>query len=209
MDILSTYYFNIEKHISIHNSSLLPNSEQQLKLFFDPSCPLCYPNSYSPDLSFYNFWNWFATKFSAITYTSYTREHFYEFMTSSTYNTQNQILEQLILTIRFANPPLDLEEIIFAIQYICIWSNDFTDSTILYSEIPTNLIPHSSNLNSSNREGKMLIQIEKLLILRPTKDRLWKALSLVDDLIYLSCDISTELRNLKSKILNSLDEHYL
>jgi hypothetical protein len=115
MDILSTYYFNIEKHISIHNSSLLPNSEQQLKLFFDPSCPLCYPN----------------------------------------------------------------------------------------------LIPHSSNLNSSNREGKMLIQIEKLLILRPTKDRLWKVLSLVDDLIYLSCDISTELRNLKSKILNSLDEHYL
>ena len=67
----------------------------------DESCKICYP-LIKPNIYFQQFWNWFQSRFFALSCTSKT-EYYFTRLIDSTHLTQDHITRQLIFSIRYSN----------------------------------------------------------------------------------------------------------
>jgi hypothetical protein len=79
------------------------DNKRNSRKYPDESCTICYPPNQPLDF-FINFWQWFKTEFSTISYSGLTQFYFYNLITNDSLAKQHSIIQKLIFTIRYTKP---------------------------------------------------------------------------------------------------------
>ena len=98
---------NNQLHDSLHQQFPDENYKVIQAQVKDKSCNICYPFTETLILPFQNFWNWFFITFPAKSYSGKTFKYFIRYSFNSV---ETELIEKLILSIRYTEP-VHLEEV--------------------------------------------------------------------------------------------------
>ena len=116
-------FFVINKlHDKFHN--LFPEENLVQTYYSDDSYVTCYPNNFTPNYFFGNFWNWYQIEFPVIHHSERTW-HYFQRILSSPILFKDRIIKQLVFSIRYTQP-LSLDHIITKINSAFLSFEDFT-----------------------------------------------------------------------------------
>ena len=152
--------FNLfQQQNQIHNQYHLvyPTIVQVQFYHIDLSCQICYPPQ-PVNRQFQNFWDWYSTIYPAVVYTSNTQNIVDNLVNIPNPQQGQQILSNLIFSIRYHNNPGNIQNLIREIANATVQTHFFRDDPL---ETLYNISEYTGSTASTIDTGDLITTTEE------------------------------------------------